>query len=80
MVHTRLPSACPQALLAIAKEFPGLKNTLFDEREQYMVHMIHEMAEKHPVTVAVVGAVHIRGIRKYWDQEIDIAKLTQMPR
>ena len=69
----------PQAMLEMGKAFPTILQPLLTERDQYMVHTLRMIAAQVPVTVAVVGAGHLRGIREHWEQEIDIEEIERMP-
>jgi len=64
-------------LVDVGKSLPGLKDILIDERDQYLTHKIRTAAGKK--IVAVVGAGHVPGIKKYWNTEIDMARLEQIP-
>ncbi len=67
-----------ESLLAdVGKSLPALRNILIDERDQYLTHKIRT-APGHKI-VAVVGAGHVPGIKKYWDAEIDMDRLNQLP-
>ena len=67
-----------ETLLAdVGKSLPVLKDILIDERDQYLTHKIRTASGKK--IVAVVGAGHVPGIKKYWDTEIDMARLEQIP-
>ncbi len=61
----------------IEKSLPVLKNILIDERDQYLAHKIKTSPGKK--IVAVVGAGHLSGIKKYWNAEIDIKTLEKIP-
>jgi len=61
----------------LGKSFPALKNILIDERDQYLSHKIKNAPGNK--IVAVVGAGHVPGIKKYWEQEIDISPLEEIP-
>ena len=61
----------------VGKSLPGLKNILIDERDQYLAEKIRTAPGQK--IVAVVGAGHIPGIKKYWEAEIDIRVLEQLP-
>jgi pheromone shutdown-related protein TraB len=67
-----------EALLSeLGESLPEIREVLIDERDRYLSHKIrHAPGEK---IVAVVGAGHVPGIRKYWDQEIDVNALEQIP-
>ncbi|MFO7554480.1 MAG: TraB/GumN family protein [Desulfobacterales bacterium] len=67
-----------ETLLAdVGKSLPVLKDILIDERDQYLTHKIRTAPGKK--IVAVVGAGHVPGIKKYWDAKIDIERLDQIP-
>lgn len=67
-----------ETLLAdVGKSLPVLKDILIDERDQYLAHKIRTAPGKK--IVAVVGAGHVPGIKKYWDAKIDIERLNQIP-
>jgi len=61
----------------VGKSLPVLKDILIDERDQYLAHKIRTAPGKN--IVAVVGAGHVPGIKKYWEAEIDIECLNQLP-
>ncbi len=67
-----------ETLLAdVGKSLPVLKDILIDERDQYLAHRIKKAPGKK--IVAVVGAGHVPGIKKYWNSDIDIKALEQLP-
>jgi len=67
-----------ETLLAdVGKSLPVLKDILIDERDQYLAHKIRTAPGKN--IVAVVGAGHVPGIKKYWEANIDIERLDQIP-
>jgi len=67
-----------ETLLAdVGKSHPVLKDILIDERDQYLTHKIRTAPGKN--IVAVVGAGHVPGIKKYWNAEIDMDHLNQIP-
>jgi pheromone shutdown-related protein TraB len=67
-----------ETLLAeVGKSLPALKSILIDERDQYLAEKIRTAPGTR--IVAVVGAGHIPGIRKYWNSEIDTRALEQLP-
>jgi pheromone shutdown-related protein TraB len=61
----------------IGESQPELKRILIDERDQYLAEKIRQAPGRK--IVAVVGAGHVPGIKKNWDQTIDISALEQMP-
>ncbi len=67
-----------EALLAeMSEELPKLQRILVDERDQYLTEKIKNAPGRK--IVAVVGAGHVPGIIKYWNEEIDINQLDEMP-
>lgn len=67
-----------ETLLAdVGKSLPVLKDILIDERDRYLTHRIRTAPGNK--IVAVVGAGHVPGIKKYWNQEIDVEALEQTP-
>ncbi len=67
-----------ETLLAeVGKSIPVLKEILIDERDQYLAAKIRTAPGEK--IVAVVGAGHVPGIKKYWRAEIDIPALEQLP-
>jgi pheromone shutdown-related protein TraB len=67
-----------ETLLAeVGKSLPALKSILIDERDQYLAEKIRTAPGNR--IVAVVGAGHIPGIKRYWDSEIDTRALEQLP-
>ena len=67
-----------ESLLAeVGKSLPVLKNILIDERDQYLADKIRNAPGKK--IVAVVGAGHVPGIQKYWNADINIQALEQLP-
>jgi pheromone shutdown-related protein TraB len=67
-----------QSLLAeVGKSHPTLRDILIDERDQYLSHKIKSAPGEK--IVAVVGAGHLPGIKEYWDTDIDIEPLDELP-
>jgi pheromone shutdown-related protein TraB len=67
-----------QTLLAeVGKSLPILKVILIDERDQYLAKKIRTAPGKK--IVAVAGAGHIPGIKRYWESDIDLKSLEQLP-
>lgn len=67
-----------ETLLAeVGKTVPALKDILIDERDRYLVHKIRTAPGDK--IVAVVGAGHVPGIKKYWNEHIDIEALEKLP-
>jgi pheromone shutdown-related protein TraB len=67
-----------ESLLAeVGKSLPVIKNILIDERDQYLADKIRNAPGNK--IVAIVGAGHVPGIQKYWNKDIDIQALVQLP-
>lgn len=65
------------ALAEIGKEFPVVKRILVDERDRYLAQKIKEIQGSK--IVAVVGAAHAPGIKKYLQEENDLTQLEKIP-
>lgn len=69
------------ALEALMKEFsdslPEIQNSLIDERDRFMVSKIRECDAKS--IVAIVGAGHVPGMKRYINEEINRALLEEIP-
>ena len=61
----------------IGKSLPKIRDILIDERDRYLAHKIRTAPGNK--IVAVVGAGHVPGIKKYWDKKIDLQKLEEIP-
>ncbi len=67
-----------QSLLSeVEKSHPILRDILIDERDQYLAEKIRTAPGKK--IVAVVGAGHVPGIKKYWNSDISIEELESIP-
>ena len=64
-------------LSEVEKSLPVLKEILIDERDQYLAHKIRTAPGKK--IVAVVGAGHVPGVKKYWNSDVDILALQKIP-
>jgi pheromone shutdown-related protein TraB len=64
-------------LAEVGRSMPTIRKTLIDERDQYLSAKIRMAPGKK--IVAVVGAGHMPGILKYWDQDLNLSPLEQMP-
>lgn len=69
--------ALDAAMLELSKAFPGVQKALIDERDQYLAAKIRAATGKK--IVAIVGAGHVAGIKRYLDQPIDLDNLEAMP-
>jgi pheromone shutdown protein TraB len=61
----------------LGASLPELRMVLIDERDQYLAHKIRTAPGNS--IVAIVGAGHIPGIRKYWEQPIETESLDRIP-
>ena len=61
----------------VGQSLPTVRRTLIDERDQYLTEKIRTAPGQK--IVAVVGAGHVPGILKYWDQPVALAQLESMP-
>lgn len=67
-----------QVLLSeLASSYPVLQKILVDERDRYLAQQIKNAPGK--TIVAVVGAAHVAGIKRYWDTDNDLAELDTVP-
>jgi pheromone shutdown-related protein TraB len=65
------------ALQTIGDKMPILKESLIDERDQFIAHAIGHTG--YGKIVAVVGAGHVPGILSNMDRDIDIEALNRIP-
>ena len=61
-----------------AKEMPEVHKPLIDERDRYLVANMRKCTGKN--VIAVVGAGHVPGMKRYFEEEIDTEKLDQLPK
>lgn len=66
-----------EAIESMAKEFPGVKSVLIDERDEYLAAKIAETEAE--TIVAVVGAGHVPGIKEKINTSIDMTRLEIIP-
>ncbi len=64
-------------LTDVGKAMPELKKALIDERDEYLAWKIKNAPGKK--IVAVVGAGHVPGIKKHWQENTDIENLEKIP-
>ena len=64
-------------LSEVGQHMPVLRDILIDERDQYLTEKIRNAPGEK--IVAVVGAGHVPGIKKYWEAPIDLAALEVLP-
>ncbi|CAN6346300.1 unnamed protein product [Urochloa humidicola] len=63
----------------MSKAFPSLMETLLHERDMYMSSKLLKVAREHSSVVAVVGKGHVSGIKKNWQQPIEVQTLLELP-
>ena len=64
-------------LSEIGKTLPELRRILIDERDMYLTEKIRSAPGKR--IVAVVGAGHVPGIKRDWNEAIDLNDLDELP-
>ncbi|HOP47813.1 MAG TPA: TraB/GumN family protein [Desulfobacteraceae bacterium] len=64
-------------LSEMEEKLPELRQILIDERDQYLSYKIKTAPGKK--IVAVVGAGHVPGIKKYWEKKINMDLLEEIP-
>lgn len=64
------------ALNDVAKDFPNVKRTLVDERDQYLAQKIKTAPGKK--VMAIIGAAHGKGIEKNLDNDVNIDELNKI--
>ncbi len=64
-------------LAKVEKKQPALRKILIDERDQYLAEKIRTSPGQK--ILAVVGAGHVPGIRKYLSDKIDLKQLETLP-
>ncbi len=69
--------ALEEAMKELAERFPGVRSALIDERDKYLAMKIANAPGN--TIVAIVGAGHIPGMKRYIDQQIDLTPLEVIP-
>jgi pheromone shutdown-related protein TraB len=64
-------------LVDVGRALPVVRHVLIDERDRYLAYKIRTAPGDR--IVAVVGAGHVPGIKKYWTTATDISALEQLP-
>lgn len=64
-------------LSEIGEALPQMRKVLIDERDEYLAHKIRNAPGKK--IVAVVGAGHVPGIQRHWDEPVDVNALEEIP-
>jgi pheromone shutdown-related protein TraB len=67
-----------EALLSeMGQSLPEIRRILIDERDQYLAYRIRNAPGNR--IVAVVGAGHVPGIQRHWDEPVDTDALNHVP-
>lgn len=61
----------------IGEALPELRRILIDERDQYLAYKTRTAPGRK--IVSVVGAGHVPGMKRYWEKQIDMDVLDEMP-
>jgi len=64
-------------LQELGQSLPEIRRVLIDERDRYLARKIRTAPGER--IVAVVGAGHLSGIRRHWDEDVDLDELERMP-
>jgi len=70
--------ALDELMAEFTKALPQVRRTLIDERDQFLASKI--ASSKGKVIVAVVGAGHVPGIKKWINESIDLEALNEIPK
>jgi len=65
------------AMEELAKEFPGIKSRLVDERDLYLAEKIR--TAKGEKILAVLGAAHCKGVAEHIKTPFDISEIEKIP-
>ncbi len=63
-------------LQELSRELPSVKSVLVDERDAYIAQAI--LASPGRKILAVVGAGHVDGIKRHFDEKVDMRKITSV--
>jgi len=66
-----------ETMQAFAQEVPQIQKPLIDERDQYLMSAVEDAPGQ--TVVAVVGAGHVPGMKRYLGQKIERAALSVIP-
>jgi len=64
-------------LKELSVSFPGISRPLIYERDEYLTYTLRQC--QGPIVVGVVGLGHVEGIKRCWEAELDMKKLTAIP-
>ncbi|KEH29635.1 TraB family protein [Medicago truncatula] len=63
----------------MSKTLPTVMETLVHERDQYMSYTLLKGASESRTVVAVVGRMHLEGMKNNWKQPVNIEDLQTIP-
>lgn len=75
--HLKEGDMLTEAIELMAKELPGIKTVLIDERDRFQASRI--LAAEGETIVAVVGAGHVPGIVRYMQAPVETESLETVP-
>lgn len=61
----------------LSAHYPSLCTHLLTERDLYLAHQLRSLSA--PLSVGVVGLGHVEGIKKHWNDDIDIPSIMTQP-
>lgn len=64
-------------LVEVGRSMPVVRRILIDERDRYLSQKIRNAPGEK--VLAVVGAGHLSGILRSWEEEVDLAELDMLP-
>mmetsp|Transcript_1224 Transcript_1224/g.1556 ORF Transcript_1224/g.1556 Transcript_1224/m.1556 type:complete len:300 (-) Transcript_1224:164-1063(-) len=79
MRNGKNPVSPDKSIRLLGRRFPGLRNALVNERDDYMAHVLRYFVDQGNPVVAVVGEAHVAGICNSWEKDIDVQKLLWVP-
>jgi len=79
MRNGKNPVSPDKSIRLLGRRFPGLRNALVNERDDYMAHVLRYFVDQGNPVVAVVGEAHVAGICSSWEKDIDVQKLLWVP-
>ncbi len=69
--------ALDEAMREFSEILPTVRQTLIDERDQYLAAKVQEAPGKR--IVAIVGAGHVPGMKRWFGEKIDLSNLETIP-
>merc|ERR1712130_24822 len=74
--------AVTEMIKDLSKSHPKLLRPLLEERDEYMVWLLRQLAKDNQTVVGVVGAGHLKGMQQKWETDIDndaVREILRMP-